>query len=129
MTRTTTTSALALTALTLACATAAVTFPARAETVYRLAVRGEPKSLDPHRISGAWENYIAGDAFLGLLTDAADATPIPGAAESWTVSDDGLTYTFKIRDHQWSDGQKVTAEDFAYAMRRILAPEFAGEYA
>jgi oligopeptide transport system substrate-binding protein len=129
MTRTMT-SALALSALTLACAATAVTAPeARAETVYRLAVRGEPKSLDPHRISGVWENYIAGDAFLGLLTDAADATPVPGAAESWTVSDDGLTYTFKIRDHQWSDGQKVTAEDFVYAMRRLLAPEFAGEYA
>src|SRR5687767_10057378 len=72
---------------------------ARAEMVYRMATMGEPKTLDPHGVSGTWENYIVGDAFMGLLTDAADAEPIPGAAESWTISDDGLTYTFKLRDH------------------------------
>lgn len=102
---------------------------ARAEMVYRMATMGEPKSLDPHHVSGTWENYIVGDAFLGLLTDAADATPIPGAAESWTVSDDGLTYTFKLRDHKWSDGTPVTAEDFVYSFRRILDPATAAEYA
>src|SRR3954462_12770424 len=103
--------------------------PARAEMVYRVATMGEPKTLDPHHVSGIWENYIVGDAFLGLLTDAADATPIPGAAESWQVSDDGKTYTFKLRDHQWSDGQPVTADDFVFALRRILDPKEAAEYA
>ena len=102
---------------------------ARAEMVYRMATMGEPKTLDPHGVSGTWENYIVGDSFMGLLTDAADATPIPGAAESWRISDDGLTYTFKLRDHQWSDGQKVTAEDFLFSMRRILDPKQAAEYA
>ena len=66
---------------------------------------------------------------MGLLTDAADATPIPGAAESWTISDDGLTYTFKIRDHTWSDGVPVTADDFVYSFQRILDPKLAAEYA
>ena len=103
--------------------------PARAEMVYRVATMGEPKTLDPHHVSGVWENYIVGDAFLGLLTDAADATPIPGAAESWQISDDGKTYTFKLRDHQWSDGQPVTADDFVFAFRRILDPKEAAEYA
>src|SRR5512145_2480867 len=84
---------------------------AEAEMVYRMATMGEPKTLDPHGVSGTWENYVVGDSFMGLLTDAADATPIPGAAESWTISDDGKTYTFKLRDHQWSDGTPVTAED------------------
>lgn len=102
---------------------------ARAEMVYRMATMGEPKTLDPHGVSGTWENYIVGDAFMGLLTDAADATPIPGAAESWTISDDGLTYTFRLRDHQWSDGKPVTAEDFVYSFRRILDPATAAEYA
>ena len=103
--------------------------PARAEMVYRMATMGEPKSLDPHVVSGTWENYIVGDAFMGLLTDAADATPIPGAAESWTISDDGLTYTFKLRDHKWSDGTPVKAEDFIYSWRRLLDPATAAEYA
>lgn len=102
---------------------------ARAEMVYRMATMGEPKTLDPHGVSGTWENYIVGDAFMGLLTDAADAKPVPGAAESWTISDDGLTYTFKLRDHKWSDGTPVTAEDFVYSFRRILDPATAAEYA
>ena len=103
--------------------------PARAEMVYRIATMGEPKTLDPHDVSGTWENYVVGDMFMGLLTDAADATPIPGAAESWTISDDGLTYTFKIRDHTWSDGVPVTADDFVYSFQRILDPKLAAEYA
>ncbi len=102
---------------------------ANAEMVYRIATMGEPKTLDPHGVSGTWENYIVGDAFMGLLTDAADATPVPGAAESWTISDDGLTYTFKLRDHKWSDGTPVTAEDFVYSWRRLLDPATAAEYA
>ena len=102
---------------------------ARAEMVYRMATMGEPKTLDPHGVSGTWENFIVGDAFMGLLTDAADAKPVPGAAESWTISDDGLTYTFKLRDHKWSDGTPVTAEDFVYSWRRVLDPATAAEYA
>ena len=97
--------------------------------VYRMATMGEPKTLDPHGVSGTWENYIVGDAFMGLLTDAADATPIPGAAESWTISDDGLTYTFKLRDHKWSDGKPVTAEDFVYSLPPHPRPATAAEYA
>src|SRR3546814_18708011 len=67
--------------------------------------------------------------FLGLLTYGQDGKPIAGAAESWTISEDGKTYTFKLRDHVWSDGTPVTAEDFVYAWRRILAPETGAEYA
>ena len=42
---------------------------ARAEMVYRMATMGEPKSLDPHLVSGTWENYIVGDAFLGRVVN------------------------------------------------------------
>ena len=52
----------------------------------------------------------------------------PGMAESWDVSDDGLTYTFHLRqDAKWSDGDPVTAHDFEYAWRRICDPSFASE--
>lgn len=95
----------------------------------RIANAGEPDTLDPHHASGTWENRIIGDMFLGLTTEAADASVIPGAAESWTVSDDGLVYTFTLRDHNWSDGAPVTADDFVFAMRRLLAPETAAKYA
>ncbi len=102
---------------------------AAAESVLRIGNMGEPQSLDPHKVAGTWENRIIGDMFMGLTTEAADGSTIPGAAESWTVSDDGLTYTFRIRDHLWSDGEPVTADDFVYALRRILDPKRAAKYA
>ena len=102
---------------------------AQAQMELRVGNVGEPKTLDPHFVSGTWENRIVGDLFMGLTTEAADGSTIPGAAESWTVSDDGTVYTFKLRDHLWSDSIPVTAEDFVFAMRRILEPAAAAEYA
>jgi oligopeptide transport system substrate-binding protein len=89
----------------------------------------EPKSLDPAVIDGIWEGQIAGDMLLGLTTEDASSHPIPGAAESWETSEDGLTWTFHLRDHTWSDGVPVTAEDFVFAWRRILDPNTAAPYA
>ena len=95
----------------------------------RVASMGEPASLDPHKVSGTWENYIVGDMFVGLTTEDPKANAIPGVAESWTISEDGKTYTFKLRKSTWSDGTPLTANDFVYSMQRILLPETAAEYA
>ena len=89
----------------------------------------EPYTLDPHLATGDWENNIIGDMFVGLMTEAADGTPMPGAAESFASSADGLTYTFRLRDHSWSDGTPVTAADFVYSLRRVLTPQTAAQYA
>ncbi len=89
----------------------------------------EPLSLDPHKSSGTWENNIIGDMFIGLFTENAAAEPVPGMAESWTVSEDGLVWTFMLRDSTWSDGVPVTAEDFVFAFRRIMAPATLSQYA
>lgn len=102
---------------------------AQAEKVLRVGNDGEPQSMDPHFISTVQTSRLTDDMFLGLLTYGQDGTPIPGAAESWEISEDGKTYTFKLRDHVWSDGTPVTAEDFVYAWRRLLAPETGAEYA
>ncbi len=65
----------------------------------------EPGSLDPHQATTTWENSIVGELFMGLTTDDAAGQPIPGAAESWTISEDGLTWTFNLRPGAvWSDG-------------------------
>src|SRR5262249_53562270 len=82
-----------------------------------------------HKASGNWENNIIGDMFMGLMTDAPNAGAIPGAAESITVSNDGLIYTFKIRDHLWSDGTPVTAHDWVFSFRRMGDPKTAAQYA
>jgi oligopeptide transport system substrate-binding protein len=89
----------------------------------------EPISLDPHKITGTWEDRIVSDVIVGLVQDDAEGNAIPGMAERWTSSPDGLTWTFYLRDATWSDGVPVTADDFVFSLRRILAPETASEYA
>lgn len=91
---------------------------------------GEPGSLDPHKVSGDWENRIVGEYLEGLVAEDAQADAIPGQAESWTISDDGLTYTFKLRaDAMWTDGQPVVAQNFVDAFQRLFDPKTAAEYA
>ncbi|MCC5794295.1 MAG: peptide ABC transporter substrate-binding protein [Chromatiales bacterium] len=90
---------------------------------------GEPASLDPHRITGIWENRIVGDMFVGLTTEGPDGSVQPGAASGWEVSDDGLLWAFQLRPHQWSDGRRVTARDFVQSFRRMLDPATASAYA
>ena len=90
-------------------------FPLSAEVVLHRGNSTEPDTLDPHRAADTWENNIIGDMFLGLTTEAVDGTSIPGAAISWTVSEDGLVYTFALREGAvWSDGMPVTAGDFVF---------------
>ncbi len=104
--------------------------PAFAEVVYNRGSAAEPESLDPHKTSTTYEAHILRDMFLGLVTEDAKSEVIPGAAESWTVSDDGLVYTFKMRQGAtWSDGSPVTAEDFVYSFQRLQDPKTAAEYA
>ncbi|NJM81774.1 MAG: peptide ABC transporter substrate-binding protein [Tabrizicola sp.] len=91
---------------------------------------GDPESLDPHKVSTVQEANIMRDLFYGLVMQDAKAELIPGAAESWTVSEDGKTYTFKLRaDGKWSDGSPVTAEDFVFSFQRVVDPATAAEYA
>lgn len=89
----------------------------------------EPGSLDPalsHDIRGL---KTAMNLFEGLLNyDPRDASPVPGAAERWEVSDDGLTYTFHLRDARWSNGDPLTAHDFDYSWRRLIDPATAAHY-
>jgi oligopeptide transport system substrate-binding protein len=90
----------------------------------------DPASLDPHKIFQPSEFNIVGDIFVGLLTLDAAAKPIPGCADSWTVTDDGRTYTFHLRDGlQWSDGRRLTSRDFLYSFRRALDPATASPFA
>ena len=107
-----------------------ITGAAFAETVWNRGNSADPESLDPHKTSTVYEAHILRDLFEGLVMQDAKAGLIPGAAESWTVSDDGKTYTFKLRANGvWSNGDPVTAEDFVYSFRRLEDPATAAEYA
>jgi oligopeptide transport system substrate-binding protein len=90
----------------------------------------EPQSLDPAVISGQIEGRLCTALFEGLTRRNAAGGLIPGAAERWEVSADGLTYTFHLRPSaRWSNGDPVTAHDFAASWRRVLEPATAAVYA
>ena len=90
----------------------------------------EPATIDPALNSSADGATLIIHAFEGLYKLDETGKSVPGQAASYTVSADGLTYTFKLRDDiKWSDGQKVTAKDFVYSWNRAIAPETAADYA
>lgn len=90
----------------------------------------EPRSLDPHRAVGNSAAVILYDLFTGLMTLDAAGKVTPGVAEAYSVSDDGLTYTFTLRPNTaWSDGTPLTAQDFVYSFQRVLTPETAARFA
>ena len=69
------------------------------------------------------------DLFEGLVSYDGSGAVIPGVAESWTASADGLSYVFKLREAQWSNGDPVVASDFVYSFRRLVAPATGAQYA
>lgn len=116
--------ALTVAAVALFCATA------DARMVFNRASSADPDTLDPHKSNGNTASVVLADLFLGLTTADAAGELVPGAAESWTISPDGLVYTFKLRpDLSWSDGTPLTAEDFVYSYRRVQQPDTAARYA
>lgn len=95
--------------------------------IYRF-MADEPTSLDVsvNLYVGAWNEFL----FDMLLARDENEQVIPGAAARWTVSPDGMTWTFYLRKTgRWSDGRPVTARDFEYAFRRALAYDTANPYA
>ena len=91
----------------------------------------EITTMDPATVTGVPEGRVIYSIFEGLtVKHPRTLEPVPGMAESWTVSEDGRTYVFRIRaGARWSDGQPVTAHDFAWSWERLLHPETAAEYA
>jgi len=90
----------------------------------------EPQSLDPSHIQGVPEHRIYMALFEGLvINDPKTCRALPGVAESWSTSPDGLTITFKLRKSTWSDGTPVTAKDFVDGWLRTLDPATGAEYA
>lgn len=94
-----------------------------ANDVLRLNLHDEPTTFDPT----TQEDYVSGivskQMFDGLMRTGEDGEPEKSLATDIDISEDELTYTFTIRDSEWSNGDPVTAEDFEYAWLRILNPE------
>lgn len=103
---------------------------AKSEQSIKFNIDSEPKSIDPALNNGVNGGTVIVNAFEGLTRLDENNKVIPGVAEKWTMSKDGLNYTFNLRkDAKWSDGQPVKAKDFEYAWKRALNGKTAAEYA
>ena len=92
--------------------------------------QNEPASLDPGVLNSYTDQIIIVALFEGLtVLDEKTSQALPGVAERWDVSPDGLTYTFHLRAEAcWSNGEPVTARDFAFSFQRTLTPAFGASY-
>ncbi len=104
--------------------------PADAGGIWRRGELTDPSSFDPAKVSNSAEANILAELDEGLLARDAHGTLIAGVAARWDISSDKLTYTFHLRDDaRWSNGAKVTADDFVYSMRRLMDPKTGAQYA
>ena len=96
---------------------------ASADVIYPRGLVRAPETLDPQKAATFNETPLLYDLFEGLVGLDAEGRPVPGAAESWTISPDGLVYSFALRPGaRWSNGDVVKAADFVASFRRLFAP-------
>ncbi len=98
--------------------------------VLHLGNGSEPRELDPEITAGIPESNIERALYEPLVNyDGKDLHPVPGVAQSWDTSPDGLAYTFHLRpEAKWSNGTPLTAQDFVNSYRRTLSPRLAAEF-
>ena len=98
-------------------------------TTLRINLASEPDYLDPALNSSVDGACLAANSFGGLYTYDADSQLVPNFAEGYEMSEDGLTYTFTLKEGlKWSDGSDLTADDFVYSWKRAADPMTAADY-
>ncbi|MEG3029683.1 MAG: peptide ABC transporter substrate-binding protein [Oscillospiraceae bacterium] len=98
------------------------------KTTFKYSVLGEAPTLDP-QLSNSRPSNTIGVHIFECLTRTTAGKLEKGGSESWEISEDGLTYTFHLKDMLWSDGQPVKAQDYEYGIRRLMDPATASPYA
>ena len=99
-------------------------------SVLQRGISSDPETLDQHRSRSIQAADVIRDLGEGLLGYSATGELVPAAAASWEVSEDGLKYTFHLRDGlRWSNGDALTASHFVAGMRRLVDPSTAAFYA
>lgn len=98
--------------------------------ILKVQVGPDPETIDPALNSAVDGGNMLLHAFECLLIVDQDGKLAPGQAESWETSEDGLTWTFHLREGlKWSDGTPLTANDFVYSWKRVCDPMVAAPYA
>ena len=96
----------------------------------RLQPRRRAGTIDPALNNATDGSTVIYNIFEGLVRVSLEDKPEPGLAKSWDVSEDGLTWTFHLRDGlKWHDGTPLTAEHFLYGLLRVVDPNVASPYA
>lgn len=103
--------------------------PSTEPSVFRANLHSEPSTADPGLAKDTTSGTVVRATFDGLTRLDQNAKPMNSMAEEVKISEDGLTYTFTLRDALWSNGDPVKASDFAFAWKRALDPKLASEYA
>ncbi len=104
--------------------------PANAGKELAVQIGPDPETVDPALNSASDGGNMILHAYECLLTVGQDGNLQPGQAETWETSEDGLTWTFHLRDGlKWSDGSALTANDFVYSWKRVCDPLVAAPYA
>ncbi len=98
---------------------------AEGENVIKYEIADDPQQMDPTLNTYSRSSIVLQNLFAGLYKLGPDGESyIPGCAESYEVSEDGMTYTFQLKEGLlWSDGTPLTAQDFEYSWKRVLNPE------
>ena len=100
------------------------------EKILSVQVGPDPETIDPALNSAVDGGNMLLHSFECLLALDENGQLVPGQAESWETSEDGLTWTFHLRDGlKWSDGSDLTANDFVYSWKRVCDPMVAAPYA
>jgi oligopeptide transport system substrate-binding protein len=103
------------------------------QQIYHHGNGSEPQGIDPHIVTGVPEHHILISLCEGLTIPNPNPSGsdgyIPGTAESWSISDDGKEYIFKLnKNAKWSNGDPVTADDFVWSWKRILTASLGSQY-
>jgi len=87
-------------------------------------IQGTPETLDPHQFTSTQAGHVIRDLYEGLVALSPDGKLVPGVAERWEISSDGLEYLFYIRDDaRWSNGAQISAHHVVFSFRRLVSPK------
>ena len=96
--------------------------------VLRIPIDEEPDSFNVARVSDYYSAMVASqviEGLTGIVVRDGREVAVPACAESWETSEDGLTWTFRLREMKWADGEPLRAADFVYGISRVLDPATA----
>lgn len=92
-------------------------------------IETEPQTLDPRKVRSLTDINLSRTFMDGLMRVGKNGITAPAVAEKYSISQDMKSYVFNLRDTKWSNGDPVRAQDFVYAWKKALSPEFLSDYA